>query len=157
VASEHVILCYLGSGESDDVLRQAAQLSRASGARLSVLIPVVEVAVPDGCCGVQGEHWRRLMDDETRAAARHAERVLTALGCPPANVIVDGGRAISAIALEAAERLGADAIAVGCKRRPWSGGLSRRQLVRLRRAARGRIVELAPGRPSDAGARSLAV
>jgi nucleotide-binding universal stress UspA family protein len=147
--SEHILLCYLGSGDSDDVLRQAAELSRASGARLSVLLPVVETAVPDGCCGVQGEHWRRLMDEATRDAARHAERVLTALACAPANVAVDVGHSISEIALAAAERLSTDAIAVGRKRYPWSGGLSRRQLNQLRRAAPGRIVEFEPRRGGD--------
>lgn len=80
VAPEHIMLCYLGSAESDDVLRGAVELCEESGAELSVLLPVIDSPVPGGCCGIQGEHWRRLMDDETRNAAERAERALTAWG-----------------------------------------------------------------------------
>ena len=142
MAPEHLLLCYLGSGESDEILRQAAELCTASGARLSVLLPVVDTAVPDGCCGVQGEHWRRMMDEETKAAAARAEQRLTTFGCPPANVTIDVGPSMTEIALAAAARLGCDAIGVGRKRRPWSGGLSRRRLEALRRAAPGTVIEL---------------
>jgi len=137
------MLCYLRPAEADQVLREAVALCEESGAKLSVLFPVVDAPVPDGCCGIQGEHWRRLMDEETRNAAGRAEQLLRAWGCPPANVAVQAGPSIYDIVLLAASRYGCDVIAVRRRRRRWSiGGLPRRELRELHRAAPGRILEL---------------
>ena len=145
------MLCYLGSAESDDVLRRAVELCEESGAELSVLLPVIDSPVPDGCCGIQGGHWRRLMDDETRNAAERAERVLKAWGCPPQNVVVEVGPSISDIAVRVAARFGCDVVAVESKRRRWStSGLPRQQLKELHRLAPGRVLEL-PGTARSAG------
>jgi nucleotide-binding universal stress UspA family protein len=143
MAARHVLLCYLGSADSDEVLREAAKLCSDSSAELSVLLPFVDAPVPDGCCGIQGEHWRRLMDEQTRDAADRAERLLTAWGCPPVNVAIQTGTSIRDIALRAATRYGCDVVAVGRRRRRWSfGGLPRRELKELHRAAPERVLEL---------------
>ena len=59
MVAKHVLLCYLRSAQSDDALRQVADLCARTGAELSVVMPVIDAAIPDGCCGIQGEQWRR--------------------------------------------------------------------------------------------------
>jgi nucleotide-binding universal stress UspA family protein len=139
---EHLLLCYFGTGVNQDVLRQTAELCEMAGARLSLVLPVVDATIPDGCCGIQGEHWRRLTDEDTRDAARRAVELLSTLGCPPANVAIESGASVAEIARRAAARYGCDAVAIARKRRPWSsGGLSRRHLTELRREVRQEIFE----------------
>ena len=141
---QHVLLCYLGPADRDEVLREAAQLCDESGAELSVVVPVIDAPVPDGCCGIQGEHWRRLMDEETQDAAERAERLLRGWGCPPANLVVDVGASVGDVVSRAAHRFGCDVVAVGRKRRRWSTrGLSRRERRALNRATPGTVLELA--------------
>jgi hypothetical protein len=76
---------------------------------------------------------------------RRAIHVLESLGCAPANAAIEVGPSVPEIAQRAAARCGCDAIAVSAKRHPWSsGGLSRRQLDRLRNAAPRELIELRP-------------
>jgi nucleotide-binding universal stress UspA family protein len=138
------LLCYLGPADRDEVLREAAQLCDESGADLSVVLPVIDARLPDGCCGIQGEHWRRLMNEETRDAAERAERLLEGWGRPPSNLVVEVGASVSDVVSRAAERLGCDVVAVSRKRRRWStSGLPRRELQALDRATPGTVLELA--------------
>jgi nucleotide-binding universal stress UspA family protein len=139
----HILLCHLGSGDNEQLLRRAAELCARSGADLSLVVPVVDGAMPDGCCGIDGEHWRRLTDEGTRDAAQRAVRLLEALGCPSRNVAIEAGPSLAEIAARAAERYGCDVIAIARKRAPWSsGGLSRRQLDKLRRGQSRSVLEL---------------
>jgi nucleotide-binding universal stress UspA family protein len=141
----HIALYYLGSAHDERLLQQAAELCESSGAELSLVLPIVDGAVPDGCCGIQGDHWRRLTDEDTRGAARRAARVLEGLGCPPVNIAVESGPSLADIAARTAARYGCDVIAVGRKRRPWStAGVSRRQVNELRAACPQHVVELLP-------------
>jgi nucleotide-binding universal stress UspA family protein len=139
------LLCHFGSAQSDGVLRQAAELCAGCGAQLSVVMPVVDATVPDGCCGIQGEQWRRLMDEDAREAMQRAVRLLQGLGCAPVNVALEVGPSVAAIAQQAAARFGCDVVAVSRRRWPWSTGLSRRQAEKVRRAGSSRVVELAHG------------
>jgi hypothetical protein len=140
---QHVLLLYLGSGKNDEVLHRAAELCEHSGAQLSVALPVVDAAIPRGCCGIQGEQWRSMMDEETRESALRAMRLLQGLGCTPASVDIEVGSSIPDIAQQAGTRCSCDVIAVSAKRRPWSmGGLSRRQIKRIRRAGPIQVLEL---------------
>jgi hypothetical protein len=139
----HVLLCYLGSGDNEPLLRQAAELCERCGADLSLVLPIIDGAVPDGCCGIQGEHWRQLTDEGTRDAAQRAVQLLARLGAPPVNVAIEAGPSLAAVAGRAAVRYGCDVIAIGRKRAPWSsGGLSRRQLQALRREQSHGVLEL---------------
>jgi hypothetical protein len=143
MSPRHVLLCYLGTGDNEQLLRQAAELCERSGAELSLVLPVIDGAVPDGCCGIQGEHWRRLTDEDTRDTAQRAGRLLERLGAPPVNIAIEVGPSLADIASRAAERCGCDFIAIGRKRAPWSsGGLSRRKLQALRRTQPHGVVEL---------------
>ena len=145
MAVNHVLLCYLRPAGSEALLRQVADLCTERGASLSVVLPVIDAAIPDGCCGIQGEQWRRITDEDSRDAMRHAVDLLETLGCAPTNAAIEVGPSVPEIALRAAGRCGADAIAVSAKRHPWSnGGLSRRQLDRLRTAQPRDVIELRP-------------
>jgi hypothetical protein len=55
-------------------------------------MPVIDMAVPDGCCGIQGDDWRRLTDEDFRDAMRRAVAVLDSLGCSPASAAIGVGR-----------------------------------------------------------------
>jgi hypothetical protein len=90
-----------------------------------VVMPVVDAAIPDGCCGIQGEQWRRLTDEDSRDAMRHAVDLLESLGCAPANAAIEVGPSVPEIAHRAAARCGCAAIAVSIKRYPWSSGACR--------------------------------
>jgi nucleotide-binding universal stress UspA family protein len=120
VAPRHVVLCYLGSAIRERLVREAAELCQASGAKLSLVLPIVDTTVPDGCCGIQREQWRALAGEATRDAARELARMLDAYGCPPVNVDIEAGPSVDEIAERAAARYGCDAIAIGRRRRPWS-------------------------------------
>ena len=140
-----MLLCYLRSARSDDVLRQSAGLCAESGATLSVVMPIIDATVRDGCCGIQGEQWRRIMDADSREAMRQAVRLLVSLGCPPASATIEVRPSVAEVAQRAAERCACDVVAVGGKRHPWSsGGLSRRQLDKLRQASQSEVVALVP-------------
>jgi hypothetical protein len=143
--TNHVLLCYLRPARSDNLLRQVADLCARRRASLSVVMPVVDAAIPDGCCGIHGEHWRKITDEDSRDAMRHAVDLLESLGCAPANAAIEVGPSVPEIAQRAAARCGCDAIAVSAKRHPWSSGaLSRRQLGRLRDAEAREVIELRP-------------
>lgn len=140
----HVLLLYLGPGKNDEVLQRATELCEHSGAQLSVALPVVDGAIPSGCCGIQGEQWRSMMDEDTRESAQRAMRRLQSLGCTPASVDIEVGSSIADIAQRAGARCSCDVIAVPPKRRPWSSdGLSRRQIEKIRRAGPIELLELA--------------
>jgi len=60
----------------------------------------------------------------------------------PANAAVEVGPSVPEIARRAAARCACDVIAVTARRHPWSsGGLSRRQLKRLRHAEPREVIE----------------
>jgi hypothetical protein len=143
MSPRQLLLCY-SSPYDDQILGQAAELCRASRSTLHVVLPVVDVAAADGCCGIQGEHWQRLMDDADRDAKLHAIERLEQLGCRQPHVDIELGRSVPEIAQRAAQRIGCDAIAVARRRWPWSSGLSQRQLTRLRAATTLDVLELAP-------------
>ena len=143
MAVNHVLLCYLRPAGSEALLRQVADLCTERGASLSVVMPVIDAAIPDGCCAIQGEHWRRITDEDSRDDMRRAVDLLARLGCAPAHATIDVGPSVPEIARRAAARCGCDAIAVGAKRHPWStGGFSRRQLAGLREAQPRAAIEL---------------
>jgi nucleotide-binding universal stress UspA family protein len=143
MGNRHIALYYLGSAHDERLLQQAAELCEGSGAELTLVLPIVDGAVPGGCCGIQGEHWRRLTDEDTRDAAQRAVQVLEGLGCQPVNVAVEVGPSLADIAARTAARYGCDVIAIGRKRRPWSSaGVSRRQVNELRAACPQEVVEL---------------
>jgi hypothetical protein len=142
MVANHVLLCYLRSAQSDNVLRQVADLCARRGAQLSVVMPVIDAAIPDGCCGIQGEQWRRITDEDSRDAMRRAVQLLDSLGCSPANAAVEVGPSVPEIARRAAARCACDVIAVTAKRHRWSSaGLSRRQLKWLRHAEPREVIE----------------
>jgi nucleotide-binding universal stress UspA family protein len=138
--AEHALLCYFGSAESD--LRQAAALCESAGARLSVVLPVVDAPLAGGCCGIQGEHWQRLMHADTRDALERARRLLESIHSRPVNVAVEAGSSVTEALQQAARRWACDVVAVRRKRRPWSGGLSRRRVKALRRSLDLEVIEL---------------
>jgi hypothetical protein len=143
MAANHVLLCYLRPARSEALPRQVADLCAQRGASLSMVMPVTDAAIPDGCCGIQGEQWRRITDEDSRDDMRRAVDLLEGLGCAPAHATIDVGPSVPEIARRAAARCGCDAIAVSAKRHPWStGGLSRRQLGRLREAQPREAIEL---------------
>jgi hypothetical protein len=141
--AEHVLLCYFGSASNDHVLRPAAALSHRAGARLSVVLPVVNAPIPDGCCGIQGRQWQRMVDEDSRAALRSAVRLLESLECRPVNAALELGDSLASIVQGCVTRWGCDVVAVSPKRRAWStGGVSRGGLEELRRSVRCAVVEL---------------
>jgi|tagenome__1003787_1003787.scaffolds.fasta_scaffold20915322_3 nucleotide-binding universal stress UspA family protein len=143
MSPRHVLLCY-ASPYDDGVLGQVAELCRASRASLNVVLPVLDVAAADGCCGIQGDHWQRIMGEADHEARLRALDLLDQLGCPPQQIDVEVGHSLPEIAQRAAERGGCDAIAVGRRRWPWSSGLTRRQLTKLRAQATVDVLELPP-------------
>jgi nucleotide-binding universal stress UspA family protein len=125
------------------VLRATAELC-ASGAKVSVVLPVADAAMPRGCCGIQGEQWRRLIDEDVHEAAQRAVHVLEGMGCRPTEVAIEVGPSVAEAVQQAATARGCDLIAVGAKRHPWSsGGLSKRKLKKLRRAGPNDVLVLA--------------
>ena len=141
--SDHVLLCYSISTGSDTLLPAVAALCETRGARLSVVLPVIDQALPRGCCGIQGDHWRQLVDADAREALRHASRRLTSLGAQPKHVALEVGPSIPDVVAQAAARWDCTIVVAPAKRRPWSGGLSRRQVKALRRHGGRELVELA--------------
>lgn len=130
----HVLLCLVEASDNDPAVARAAQLCRNSGAKLSVVIAVVDAAAPRGCCGVQGDRWRKLLDDETAERVRHAALELDHLCCRPEAVEIEVGPSVGDIVVAATDRLGCDRVVVSRRPRLWSGwGLSGRQLASLRR------------------------
>ena len=128
---DHILLCLPGASRDDPAVQRAAELCRTPGARLSVIVPVVDAAAPRGCCGIQGEHWRTLLDEQTAEGVARAAGQLEHLGCR-ADIEIEVGVSVRDIVLAATERLGCDLVVVSRRRRPWSGwGLSRRQMNTL--------------------------
>jgi hypothetical protein len=143
MVANHLLLCHVRPARSDAMLRQVADLCAERGASLSIVMPVIDAAIPDGCCGIQGEQWRRITDEDSRDDMRRAVQLLESLGCAPADAAIEVGPTVPEIAQRAAARCGCDAIAVSAKRHPWSsGGLSRRQLNRLRNAQPREVIVL---------------
>jgi hypothetical protein len=139
---DHVLLCCPGSTGDDRLLTEVAALCSARGARLSVVLPMVDAAVPRGCCGIQGDHWRRIIDQDARDALRRTARHLTSLGAHPEHVALEPGPSVPEVVDQAATRWGCTIVAVAGKRRLWSAGLPRRQLRALRRRGGRELVEL---------------
>ena len=131
----HVLLCLVGVSERDPAIAQTADLCRASGAKLSVIVPVIDAVAAGGCCGIQGDHWQRLLDEQTAEAVRDAVAQLARLRCRPETVEIVVGRSIAEVVEVSSSRLGCDRVVVNRRHRPLSGsGLSRRQVASLRRA-----------------------
>ena len=139
---DHVLLCCPSSTGDDRLLTEVTALCATRGARLSVVLPVVDAAVPRGCCGIQGDHWRRIIDQDARSALRRTARLLTSLGAHPEHVALEAGPSLPEVIEQAATRWGCTIVAVAGKRRLWSVGLSRRQLKTLRRVGGRELVEL---------------
>ena len=128
----HVLLCLGGASDDDPAVPRAAALCRETGARLSVVVPIVDATAPRGCCGIQGEHWRTLLDEQTAEDLRRVARQLEQLCCRPDDVAIEVGASMPEIVTGTLQRLGCDLVLVSRRRRPWSGwGLSRRQLNAL--------------------------
>lgn len=109
-----------------------------------MVLPVADAAMPSGCCGIQGEQWRRLIDEDVHEAAQRAVAVLEGMGCRPTEVAIEVGPSVAETVQQAATARGCDLIAVGAKRHPWSsGGLSKRKLKKLRRAGPNDVLALA--------------
>jgi hypothetical protein len=141
--AEHILLCDSCSPANDHVLRRAAEMSHGSGARLSLVLPVLDTPVPDGCCGIQGRQWQHLMEEDERAALRSAVRRLESLDSQPAHAAIEVGDSLADIVQRCLTSWGCDVVAVGPKRRPWStGGLSRRGVEALRHGVDCAVVEL---------------
>lgn len=133
--TNHVLLCLVGRAERDPAVARAAELCRASGARLSVIVPVPDVAASAGCCGIQSDHWGTLLDEDTADGARGVAAELADLGCRPEDLEIEVGPSVSEAIAAATARLGCDRVVVSRRPRAWSGwGLSRRQLAALDRA-----------------------
>ena len=142
VPTGHVLLCYASPYGGDRLLSKVAALCEEREARLSVLLPVIDEAPPRACCGIQGEQWGRLVDEDARDALRQAARRLTDLGVDPERLVLEAGPSIPEVVERAAAQWGCTIVAAARKRRPWSGGLSRRQLTALRRDVGRELVEL---------------
>ncbi|MEA2341763.1 MAG: hypothetical protein QOG11_1840, partial [Solirubrobacteraceae bacterium] len=136
----HVLLCCFGAVDRDEVLHQAAALCSTTGAGLSVVVPIVDADVPDGCCGIQAQPWRRLLDEDTRDELRRARRVLAQSGCHPVHASAELGRSVGSIVQAIGAAWGCDAVAVA-RPRPWSLG-ARRRLEVLRRDLACEVIEL---------------
>jgi hypothetical protein len=139
---DHVLLCCPSSTGDDRVLIEVAALCSARDARLSVVVPMVDAAVPSGCCGIQADHWRRIIDQDARIALQRTARHLTSLGTHPEHVALEVGPSIHDVVEHTATRWDCTIVAVAGKRRLWSAGLSRRQLRALRRSGGRELVEL---------------
>jgi nucleotide-binding universal stress UspA family protein len=142
MAPDHVLLCCPGSTGDDRLLSEVTALCSARGARLSVVLPMVDAAVPRGCCGIQGDHWQRIIDQDARNALTRTARRLTSLGARPEHVALEAGPSIPEVVEQAATRWDCTIVAVAGKRRLWSAGLPRRQLKALRRSGGRELVEL---------------
>lgn len=152
--AKHLLLCYFGSAQGHHGLHRAATLCEEVGQQLSVVLPIVDAPVADGCCGIQGEQWRRLTDEATRDDLERAVRFLESLGCRPVHVGIEAGSTIPDVVERAAVRWSCDAVAISPKRRPWSMvGLSRRRLRELRRSLKCEVVELRDSDPPPFPAR----
>jgi hypothetical protein len=103
---------------------------------------VVDEAVARGCCGIQGDVWRRLVDDDARHALRKAAQTLRRLDCGPEEAALQTGASVEAIITQAAAEWNCDVVAAQIKRRPWSVGLSPRQADGIGMAQRLRVVAL---------------
>jgi nucleotide-binding universal stress UspA family protein len=103
---------------------------------------LIDAPLARGCCGIQGDQWQRLMDADTRDALEQALRLLESIHSRPVNVAVEAGSSVTEALQQAAGRWACDVVAVSRKRRPWSGGLSRRGVKALRRSLDLEVVEL---------------
>ena len=75
-APRHVLFPYRPSRRGDRALRAAAQLAGDSGARLTVLAPVINQEKGRRCCGLQGHRWIELLRESAAEDLDRARRVL---------------------------------------------------------------------------------
>jgi nucleotide-binding universal stress UspA family protein len=115
---DHLLLCYRPTREGDRALARAAALADPG---LTVVLPVVDGPLARGCCAIQPAQWERILDADTRLAARRASALLEAAG-QPRQVSVETGPTVDEVLRRVAEESGCDAIAVPARRRPWSSG-----------------------------------
>jgi len=73
----HVLFPYHASRRGDRALRAAADLADRSGAKLTVLVPVIDTEGGRRCCGIQGQKWLSLLRE---VAANDLERAQAHLG-----------------------------------------------------------------------------
>lgn len=143
MAPSHLLLCFFGSADVEAVVHQAGALSAREGARLSVIVPIIDSTVPAGCCGIGSEHWKRLTNMDARESLEGAVSLLERAGCAPVNAGIEVGPSVDAIVRQAVERWACDAVCLARRVRPWSSaGLSRRRLMSLREATDRKIVLL---------------
>jgi len=128
---------------TDDTLAALAAHSATSKARVSVALVFIGGPAADGCCGIQGPHWERLMDEHSRQALDDVTTRLKRLGCHPVATAVETASSFAEAVIRCVDRWHCDAVMVPAKRHPWSGdGLSRRHLSALRQAAPCEVTEL---------------
>lgn len=75
-APRHLLFPYRPSRRGDRALRAAAQLAEDSGARLTVLAPVINQEKGRRCCGLQGQRWIELLRASAADDLDRARRVL---------------------------------------------------------------------------------
>lgn len=142
MAPEHILLCYRRCPAGDVALVRAAELATETGARLTVLVPLLEVDRSPRCCGIQGKQWRSLVRGALREELEHAAKVLAD---PGVELALGEGPTIAAAVAGYAERNGCDLVGLpdgGL----WSrAGTPRRELREIERRAPGRVIRLVPG------------
>jgi nucleotide-binding universal stress UspA family protein len=122
-APSHVLVLYRRSVEGDRALREAFELARVAGSRLTVLSVALVERVKGRCCGIQSPYWNRVMRERADEDLQRATHVLD--GAPSVEFAVACGSSVGTVlAREAAER-GCDTIVV-----PRRGRGLRRRLVR---------------------------
>lgn len=141
--AEHILLLLVGAPTNDGTLALVASLADGGGARLSVVLGVVDSPLSGGCCGIQAQQWQRLLDDGSRAELHRVVVGLRSRGCEPVNADVQVGNALADIVERSLESWDCDLVVVARRHRPWSSaGLTERRLRRLRRSVRCDVVEL---------------
>jgi nucleotide-binding universal stress UspA family protein len=152
MAPEHVLLCYRGSRCGDAALLGAVELAKATGAQLTVVLPMAQAARGPRCCGIQDPKWQELvgdaLDDEL---ARAADLVNGAAG--QAKFALAEGLSVPEAVTAYARSEGCDLIALPAVGLRLGGDFGRRTERALARSAPCPVVRLPSGDLAPASSR----
>jgi nucleotide-binding universal stress UspA family protein len=140
----HVVVLFRPSAEADDALREALQLARSAGARLTVLTVAVVEPVNRRCCDIRSRYWNQVMHERAGEQLESAARLLGRE--PGVELAVASGSSIpSVLAREAAAR-GGDVIVVPRGALPWFHPGARSLRRKVRRLGSCDVLELPAAR-----------
>lgn len=136
----HVLALYRRSLAGDQALRDAYELARDAGARLTVLAVALQERVDSRCCSIRSGYWNRVLRDLATDDLEMAAHVLD--GADGVEFATAAGSSVdSVVASEAGER-SCDLVVLPRPAHRWSNTRERGARRRLERRLDCAVVEL---------------